>query len=75
LTETRVPQDGRATILVGGRQVNLRVSSLPTSFGENIVARILDPSSQSLTIKSLGFAPEVEEQFSGWFSEPYGVCW
>src|SRR5437867_8413389 len=35
LTETRVPQDGRATILVGGRQVNLRVSSLPTGFGEN----------------------------------------
>src|SRR5438105_207414 len=52
LTETRVPQDGRATILVGGRQVNLRVSSLPTAFGENIVARILDPSSQVLTIKS-----------------------
>jgi type IV pilus assembly protein PilB len=73
LTETRVPQDGRATILVGGRQVNLRVSSLPTSFGENIVARILDPSSQALTIKSLGFAPEVEEQFRRLVNEPYGV--
>src|SRR5207245_3609957 len=46
LTETRIPQDGRATVLVGGRAVNLRVSSLPTAFGENIVARILDPISQ-----------------------------
>src|SRR5437867_1993748 len=51
LAETRVPQDGRATVLVGGRSVNLRVSSLPTAFGENIVARILDPISQMLTIK------------------------
>src|SRR5213078_651418 len=57
LAETRVPQDGRATIIVGGRQVNLRVSSLPTSHGENIVARILDPSSQVLSLPALGFAP------------------
>ncbi len=48
LAETRVPQDGRATIIVGGRQVNLRVSSLPTTHGENVVARILDPSGQIL---------------------------
>src|SRR6266571_2262598 len=73
LTETRIPQDGRATVLVGGRQVNLRVSSLPTAFGENIVARILDPTSQMLTVKSLGFAPEVEEQFRQLVNQPYGV--
>ena len=47
LAEKHVPQDGRASLIVGGRQVTLRVSSLPTSFGENIVARILDPSSQT----------------------------
>ena len=73
LTETRIPQDGRATVLVGGRAVNLRVSSLPTAFGENIVARILDPISQMLTVKSLGFAPEVEEQFRELVNKPYGV--
>jgi type IV pilus assembly protein PilB len=56
LAETRVPQDGRATISVGGRQVNLRVSSLPTSFGENVVARILDPSAQVPNLSALGFA-------------------
>src|SRR4029079_12131096 len=55
LAETRIPQDGRASILVGGRHVNLRVSSLPTAYGENVVARILDPSAQVLTMSSLGF--------------------
>jgi len=73
LAETRVPQDGRATILVGGRQVNLRVSSLPTSYGENIVARILDPSGQILSLPSLGFSPDIEMQFRDVVNKPYGV--
>ncbi len=54
-------------------QVNLRVSSLPTSFGENIVARILDPSGQILSFPSLGFAPDMEEQFREVINQPYGV--
>jgi len=73
LAETRVPQDGRASILVGGRHVNLRVSSLPTSYGENIVARILDPSAQILTMESLGFAPDVQDLFQEAVNKPYGV--
>jgi type IV pilus assembly protein PilB len=73
LTETRVPQDGRASILVGGRHVNLRVSSLPTSYGENIVARILDPSAQVLTLPALGFTPEVQSNFQEVVNRPYGV--
>jgi type IV pilus assembly protein PilB len=73
LSETRVPQDGRATIIVGGRQVNLRVSSLPTSHGENIVARILDPSGQILSFPILGMAPDMEAQFRKVINEPYGV--
>ena len=73
VAETRLPQDGRATVSVGGRQVNLRVSSLPTAFGENIVARILDPSAQMVTIASLGFAPDVEQLFRSAINEPYGV--
>src|SRR5260221_567249 len=73
LAETRVPQDGRATLLVGGRQVNLRVSSLPTSYGENVVARILDPSGQILNFSTLGFSPEMETQFRDVMSKPYGV--
>src|SRR5439155_20650254 len=68
-----VPQDGRASILVGGRHVNLRVSSLPTSYGENVVARILDPSAQILTMESLGFAPDVQDLFREAVNKPYGV--
>ncbi len=73
LAETRIPQDGRATIIVGGRQVNLRVSTLPTSYGENVVARILDPSIQNLSFSALGMLPEMEEQFRKVINEPYGV--
>ncbi len=73
LAETRVPQDGRASIRVGGRHVNLRVSSLPTSHGENVVARILDPSAQVLSMPALGFAPDVQEQFQAVVNKPYGV--
>ena len=73
VAETRVPQDGRATILVGGRQIFLRVSSLPTCHGENIVSRILDPSSQTLTFPALGFLPEVESAFRDLMNKPYGV--
>jgi type II secretory ATPase GspE/PulE/Tfp pilus assembly ATPase PilB-like protein len=73
LAETRVPQDGRATIIVGGRQVNLRVSSLPTNYGENIVARILDPSGQILNFPVLGMAPDMEARFRKVINEPYGV--
>jgi type IV pilus assembly protein PilB len=73
LTESRVPQDGRANIIVGGRQVNLRVSSLPTNFGENIVARILDPSGQILNLQVLGFTPQMEKEFRQVVNQPYGV--
>ena len=59
--------------LVGGRQVNLRVSSLPTSYGENIVARILDPSVQILNLPTLGFLPDTEKQFREVVNKPYGV--
>jgi type IV pilus assembly protein PilB len=53
--------------------VNLRVSSLPTAFGENVVARILDPTMQMVTVSSLGFVPEVERRFRSAMNEPYGV--
>jgi type IV pilus assembly protein PilB len=73
VAETRIPQDGRASIQVGGRQVDLRVSSLPTNHGENIVARVLDSGAQPHTLRTLGFAPDVEKLFRGAISQPYGV--
>jgi type II secretory ATPase GspE/PulE/Tfp pilus assembly ATPase PilB-like protein len=73
LAESHVPQDGRASLIIGGRQVNLRVSSLPTSFGENIVARILDPNVQALSMEILGFEFTMLESFRKVVNEPYGV--
>ncbi len=73
VAESRVPQDGRATINVGQRKVNLRVSSLPTSYGENIVLRILDPASQILRISALGMTPEMEKQIRELMDKPHGV--
>ena len=73
LAEKNVPQDGRASIVVGGRQVILRVSSLPTCYGENVVARILDPSTKSLALGTIGFAPQVLSTFREVVNEAYGV--
>ena len=55
ITEKRIPQDGRIQISVGDKEIDLRVSSIPTIFGESIVMRILDKSSIQLDIPKLGF--------------------
>ena len=73
VAETRVPQDGRAAVFVQRRQVNLRVSSLPTAYGENIVVRILDPGSQVQNLTDMGMLPEMEQQLLEMVCKPYGV--
>jgi type IV pilus assembly protein PilB len=73
LAESNIPQDGRASVVVGGRQVNLRVSSLPCSHGENVVARILDPDAQVISLPSLGFTEEEQAIFREVCNKPYGV--
>ncbi len=73
VAETRLPQDGRATVYVGRRQVNLRVSSLPVTWGENLVVRILNTGAAALTVAGLGMAPEVERQVRWAMDRPHGV--
>ena len=73
VAETRVPQDGRAAVFVQRRQINLRVSSLPTAYGENIVVRILDPGSQVQNLTQMGMLPEMEQQLLEMVCKPYGV--
>jgi type IV pilus assembly protein PilB len=73
VSECRVPQDGRATVTVGHRQINLRVSSLPTCHGESIVARILNPGSGLQRLKSLGLPPATETQLRDVMDQPHGV--
>jgi type IV pilus assembly protein PilB len=73
VSESRVPQDGRATVTVGRRQVNLRVSSLPTSYGESIVARILNPGTGLARLSALGLPPETEGRLRQVMDQPHGV--
>jgi len=78
IAERRVPQDGRFKVSVFGREVDFRVSIMPSVFGEDAVLRILDRKSineeiNGLTLDSLGFNPKIIEQFRKLASEPYGM--
>jgi len=73
VAETRLPQDGRATVLMARRLINLRLSSLPSSYGENLVIRILDTASQLLSIQNLGLAAETQKRLWEIIHKPYGV--
>ena len=73
ITERRLPQDGRIELNVGGNQVDLRVSVLPTLFGESIVIRILDRTSVKLDLDKIGMAPEVLEPFREVIQKPNGI--
>src|SRR5439155_503577 len=72
-TEQRMPQDGRATVYAGRREINLRVSSLPTANGENVVLRILDSAAQGVTLPALGFGARQYELFQEAVHRPHGV--
>lgn len=59
IAERRIPQDGRIRLHVGSRSVDLRMSTLPTQFGESVVLRVLDSSAMQLDLADLGMAPDV----------------
>jgi general secretion pathway protein E len=63
IAERRIPQDGRATVTIGDRPIDLRISTLPTSYGERAVVRLLDNSQQLCDFHKLGMPPDVAEQF------------
>ena len=73
ISERRLPQDGRITIRVSNRVVDLRVSTLPTAFGESVVLRVLDRSSLSLEIESLGFPKYVYDFVTEVILRPNGI--
>lgn len=78
ISERRIPQDGRFKVLVQGREVDFRVSIMPSVYGEDAVLRVLDrkaltESHQALTLQSLGFNAETIAQFRKLASEPYGM--
>ena len=71
--ERRRPQDGRISVSHSGRTVDLRVATLPTVWGEKVVARVLDSPVASLQLADLGMLDRNMEVFSGSFSKPYGM--
>jgi type IV pilus assembly protein PilB len=73
IAERRVPQDGRVSVTVSGKQVDLRVATLPTVFGEKIVMRILDKSNALLRLSDLGFLPDTMARFEQSYRKPYGT--
>ncbi len=73
ISERRLPQDGKIPIRIGDKEVDLRVSSLPTMFGESVVIRILDRSVVSLDIDKVGFTDDLLAQFKQVIEEPNGI--
>ncbi len=73
IAERRLPQDGRIKLRMLGREIDLRVSTLPTLYGESVVLRILDRSSIVLDLESLGFAPDTLASFDHLIDRPYGM--
>ncbi|MGE4530996.1 MAG: type IV-A pilus assembly ATPase PilB [Acidithiobacillus sp.] len=74
ISERRLPQDGRLRVRVPPtRVIDFRVSFLPTSYGETIVLRLLDPASSKVPIEQLGFLPEQRKAFEEAIHRPYGM--
>jgi type IV pilus assembly protein PilB len=73
ISEMRVPQDGRIDLAIGGRPVDLRVSTLPTMFGESCVMRVLDRSVVSLELDQIGLREDDVEKFKQLIHLPHGI--
>ena len=73
IAETRAPQDGRMTLSVSGRDIDYRVSSLPTAHGENIVLRVLDRSRGIVALDALGMSPHALAELRRMMERPEGV--
>ena len=73
IAERRMPQDGRCSVRIGQREVDLRVSTVPTSYGERAVLRLLDKSSGILTLEQLGFFEEDRKVFDRVINRSHGV--
>jgi type IV pilus assembly protein PilB len=73
IAEKRLPQEGRVRIVAEGRDIDLRVSSMPTLLGEKIVIRILDKANLHIRLEDLGFRRQTYEAFARMLNQPYGL--
>jgi type II secretory ATPase GspE/PulE/Tfp pilus assembly ATPase PilB-like protein len=73
ISERRIPQDGRIKMVLSGKVIDLRVSALPSTYGESVVMRILDKSGLMLGLGQLGFSPEMQRSWEGLLGHATGV--
>jgi Tfp pilus assembly pilus retraction ATPase PilT len=73
IAEKRIPQDGRVSANIAGKQVDLRVATLPTVYGEKVVMRVLDKGTSLLDLADLGFLPNTLQRYETMFHKPYGT--
>ncbi|MFV0447425.1 MAG: type II secretion system ATPase GspE [Vibrio sp.] len=73
IAEKRVPQDGRISLRIGGRAVDVRVSTMPSSHGERVVMRLLDKNATRLDLHSLGMTPSIQDSFRQLIERPHGI--
>ena len=73
IAERRLPQDGRIKLRIQGKEIDLRVSTVPIMHGESVVMRILDKSGTALDFATLGFDPVVLERFQQVLMQPHGI--
>lgn len=73
IAERRLPQDGRCAVKIGGKEVDIRISTFPTLYGEKLVMRLLDKEKISLGLKELGLGPDELSKFEKVLKRPYGM--
>ncbi len=73
ISESRIPQDGRIKMTIAGRPVDLRVSTLPTQFGESVVLRVLDKSVVNLDLEALSLPQDILQTIRGLVDRPNGI--
>ena len=73
IAERRIPQDGRIKTTIGGRAIDLRVSTLPTQFGESVVLRILDKTVVNLSLEALSMQDDIKEGIRAMVNRPNGI--
>ncbi len=73
IAEKRVPQDGRMSLRVGGREIDIRVSTMPSNAGERVVLRLLDKDAGRLTLNALGMPATLRKQLTDLLLRPHGI--
>jgi len=73
IAEKRLPQDGRISLRIAGRSVDVRVSTLPSGHGERVVMRLLDKQAGRLDLDQIGMSPKVHDDFKDLLHKPHGI--